>query len=132
MFIRPFSNPGFAAVLSLALLIKPAHADEFDRAGVRIRDVMAYHHIPSVTVAVAQRGKIVWEEGFGWADVARRIPATPHTAYSLASISKPVTATALMILAERGAVDLDKPINDYLGQQKLTAHVGDVNNATLR
>jgi CubicO group peptidase (beta-lactamase class C family) len=114
------------------LSTSPATADDFDRARAEIRDVMAIHNIPSVVVAVAHNGKIIWEEGFGWADVAKRIPATTHTPYSLASISKPVTATALMIFAERGAIDLDKPMNDYLGHQKLVARIGNVSDATVR
>src|SRR5437762_2824051 len=47
-----------------------------------------------------QRRQDFLEQGFGWADRARRIPADEHTLYSLASISKPFTATALMTLVE--------------------------------
>ncbi len=71
-------------------------------------------------------------EAFGWADRERRVVATPHTLYSLASISKPITATALMVLVERGVVDLDRPIDDYLGTATLTAHLGDARDATVR
>ncbi len=77
-------------------------------------------------------GVIIWEEGFGWADRENRIPADEHTMYSLASISKPITTTGLMILMERGELDLDTPINDYLGDAKLKAWVGDPNDATVR
>jgi CubicO group peptidase (beta-lactamase class C family) len=123
-----------AGLFGIALLLtaRTATADEFDTVRVRIRTVMAYHQIPSVVVAVAQRGKIIWEEGFGFADIEKRIPATPHTPYLLASVSKPVTATAVMILAERGAIDLTKPMNDYLGEAKLTTSIGDVRDATVR
>jgi CubicO group peptidase (beta-lactamase class C family) len=74
----------------------------------------------------------VWEEGFGSANREREIRATPHTMYSLASISKPITATALMVLVERGLVDLDKPVNDYLGEEKITGYAGDASGATVR
>jgi len=47
------------------------------------------------------------------------VKASPHTMYSLASISKPITATGLMILVERGLIDLNKPANFYLGEGKL-------------
>jgi CubicO group peptidase (beta-lactamase class C family) len=87
---------------------------------------------PSLAIAVAQQGEIVWEEGFGWADRERRIPATAHTPYSLASVSKPITATGLMVLRERGLLDLDRPIDDYLGPAKLGARVGDARDATVR
>lgn len=123
-----------AALFGLALLLGAAlaQADQFDSARVRIRNVMTAHHIPSVTVAVAYQGKIVWEEGFGWADIGKRIPATPHMQYALASISKPITATALMVLVERGAIDLDRPIDDYLGPHKITARIGQASDATVR
>ncbi|MFB3789614.1 MAG: serine hydrolase domain-containing protein [bacterium] len=87
---------------------------------------------PSLAVAVARDGQIVWEEAFGWADRENRVPAHEHTMYSLASISKPFTATALMILVERGQVDLDKPINEYLGDSPLTVHVGRAEEVTVR
>jgi CubicO group peptidase (beta-lactamase class C family) len=121
-------------VLSVPMLLVagPACADEFEIVRAQIREVMDFHNVPSVSVAVARNGTIIWEESFGWADLERRIPATPHTLYSLASITKPVTATALMMLVERHQIDLDKPMNDYLGAQKLVAGVGDARDATVR
>jgi CubicO group peptidase (beta-lactamase class C family) len=88
--------------------------------------------VASMALAVAHGGDILWEDAVGWADRERRIPATPHTMYSLASISKPITATALMTLVERGAIDLDAPLDDYLGDARLTAHVGSARDATVR
>lgn len=88
--------------------------------------------IASASLAIAQNDQILWETGFGWADRAAQRPADEHTIYSLASISKPITTTALMILVERGLIDLDAPINTYLGTSKLTAHLGDDNDATVR
>lgn len=70
--------------------------------------------VPSITVAVAESGRIVWEEAFGWADLESRVRATPHTMYRLGSISKTITATGLMILVEEGKVDLDGAAIDYL------------------
>src|SRR5205809_7326381 len=87
---------------------------------------------PSVAVAVAKDGQIVWEDAIGWANREQRIPATTNTIYPLASISKPITATGLMVLVERGQVDLDLPINTYLGPAKLTGLAGDARGATVR
>ena len=106
--------------------------DRFDGVRALIRQRIANGLEPSITVAVAQRGKIIWEEGFGWANREDRIPADENTMYSLASISKPFTATALMTLVQAGKIDLDKPINDYLGDVKLKARIGDANDATVR
>jgi CubicO group peptidase (beta-lactamase class C family) len=106
--------------------------DSFDGVRSLIRQQITERPVPSVAVAVARDGRIVWEEAFGWADRENRIAATPHTMYSLASISKPITVTGLMILKERGLIDLDRPINDYLGDAKINVRVGDPATATVR
>jgi len=112
---------------------QPAAApDQWDGVRALIRQTMAASNLPSVAVAVAKEGRILWEEGFGWADVERQLPATPHTMYSLASISKPITATALMRLVEQGRIDLDQPANRYLGAGQLTGLAGDASGATVR
>ncbi len=92
----------------------------FAKARTLILDLIKNSNVPSVSVAVAQHGKILWEESFGWADRERMIKATPDTMYSIASTSKPLTATGLMVLAERKKVDLDADINTYLGGPRLT------------
>jgi CubicO group peptidase (beta-lactamase class C family) len=71
---------------------------------------MTERQLPSITVAVACDGKTLWEEGFGWADREARVAAKEHTVYSLASISKSFTATALMTLVEKKRIDLDRPV----------------------
>ena len=128
-----------AAGAGLLLLARPGgaqdparRADKFDPVRAAIRRVMDSTGVPGVAVALAQNGRITWEEGFGWADRERRIPATEHTMFSLASISKPITATGLMRLVEERKVDLDAPANQYLGLGKLTGLAGDANQATVR
>jgi len=118
--------------LILLVLVRPAAADEFDAVRSRIRREIASTNAPSIAVAVARNGRIIWEEGFGWADREKRFPATEHTMYSLASISKPITATGLMLLVQAGKIRLDRPVNDYLGAAKVRARVGDAAQATVR
>ncbi|MBL8268635.1 serine hydrolase domain-containing protein [Steroidobacter sp.] len=121
------------ALLAGTVFITPSSwADRFDAVRDHIRAGLIEHSVPSITVAVAQDGKILWEEGFGWADREKRIPATEHIMYSLASISKPITTTGLMTLVQAGKVNLDAPANDYLGNAKLRARVGDARDATVR
>lgn len=108
-------------------------ADElFTKVQQEIEKSLEREKIPSLTAAVVRDRRIIWETGFGWADQKNHVRATHHTPYSIASISKPVTATGLMVLVEAGRVELDKPVNDYLGDAKLTAHSGDSREATLR
>lgn len=68
-----------------------ARADQFASVRALIHKQMLERQVPSVAVAVARDGKIIWEEAFGWANREERIAATPHTMYLLASISKTAT-----------------------------------------
>jgi CubicO group peptidase (beta-lactamase class C family) len=103
----------------------------FDTVVQAIQTAIVESGIPSVAVAVARDGEIVWERGFGWADRETRLRSSEHVMYSLASITKPMTTTALMILRDRGLIDLNRPINDYLGDAPLTARIGDASDATV-
>jgi CubicO group peptidase (beta-lactamase class C family) len=103
-----------------------------DSLRAHIRRVLDSTKTPSMAVAVAKNGRIIWEEGFGVADLARGTPATPSTVYSMASISKPMTATGVMKLVEQGKIDLDRPANDYLGSAKITGLAGPATAATVR
>lgn len=117
------------------LLLNALHLtaqERFDRARALIQQKTTDGSVPSISVAIAQHGKILWEEGFGWANREERVPATESTMYSLASISKPFTATGLMTLVQAGKIDLDKPINAYLGDAKLHARIGNADDATVR
>lgn len=124
--------PMFWAVTGSAQQPSAPRGDRLDAARAAIRQVMDSSQVPAIAVAVARNGNIIWEEGFGWADRENRIPATPHTMFSLASISKPITASGLMRLVEEGKVDLDAPANRYLGSGKITGLAGDAEQATVR
>lgn len=99
-----------------------AAPDRWEKARTFILGKMKKEGLPSIAVAVARDGKIIWEEAWGMANIEKGIPATPQTMYSLASTTKPITATGLMVLVERGLVDLDKPANLYLGAGRLTGY----------
>lgn len=97
---------------------------------------MARLKIPGLSVAVAANGKLRWSTGYGLADVENQVAARPDTIYRWASISKPVTAVAVMQLAEQGKIDLDAPIQTYLPTfptkpwpitpRQLLAHLGGI------
>jgi CubicO group peptidase (beta-lactamase class C family) len=87
---------------------------------------------PSVAVGAARNGRIVWEEGFGWVNKQKKVQATPHTMYSVGSISKPMTATAVMVLKERGLLELDRPANTYLGEARLRSYAGAPEDVTVK
>ncbi len=69
---------------------------------------------PGLSVTVVHNDAVVWSNAYGWADIDANLPATTDTLYLVASISKIVTATALMQLHEAGMFNLDEPINNHL------------------
>lgn len=70
--------------------------------------------VPGLSVAVAVHGRIVYADGAGNADLENAVPATPQTVWNIGSVSKVITAVAVMQLVERGKVSLDDPIQKYV------------------
>jgi CubicO group peptidase (beta-lactamase class C family) len=98
----------------------------------RVNSGLEQRNVPSVSIAVARGGRIVWERSFGWADREKQIQATPDTVYSLASVTKPMIATGLMVLVGEGKVDLDAPVERYIGPGRLTVYEGRAEDVTVR
>ena len=74
---------------------------------------MSRNSIPGLSAAVVLDGKPDWSQGFGMADLENYSPATSSTLFRLGSVSKPISATAVLELWERGALDLDAPVQKY-------------------
>lgn len=119
-------------VLAIGLMTPSASPGRFARVRAMILEAVQKGGAPSISIAAAEGGRVVWEESFGYADKEKKIEATPDSLYALASISKAFTGTGLMVLAEKRLLDLDKPVNEYLGDPGLTAHVGSADQATVR
>jgi CubicO group peptidase (beta-lactamase class C family) len=135
---RKFMKPIILTVISVALFglhlaaAEPALPEQFTSVREFISNSISGGRAPSVAVAVVKDDKLLWAEGFGFADLAEKRPATSESIYLLASVSKPITATGLMLLVDRGQIELDKPANDYLPGAKLQAVRGSANDMTLR
>lgn len=76
--------------------------------------------VPGLAIAVVEGGRLAWSRGFGLANVARGTPVDDETLWEAASLSKPVFAYAVLQLADRGGIELDRPLvayarPDYLG-----------------
>lgn len=76
----------------------------FDRL---LTSFLAEHGIPGASVCVSRNGKIIYARGFGWADAADERPVEPDSLFRIASVSKPITAVAIMRLVEQGKIALD-------------------------
>ena len=79
-----------------------------------------YRQVPAICVGISVGEETVHLAGHGVADLATASPATPSTRFRVASHSKLFTATAIMQLHERGALDIDGPVRDLLGEEWTT------------
>jgi len=93
--------------------IDSACREVFDKHRESIPQRMKKHHIPGLSIAVVDREGILWSAGFGRTGKGNQ-PVTPETLFSIQSMSKTFTATAVMIAVQDGLVDLDTPITKYL------------------
>src|SRR5882672_8273136 len=90
--------------------LTPAKIARIDSA---ITAVIDRNHIPGLAIAIVVEGKIRWQKAYGLADVENAVPAETSTVFRIASVTKPLTATAAMQLAEHGKLDLDAPVQKY-------------------
>ena len=121
-----------AVVATTVQAAEPHAPAAYDAIRRDIETRIADGRLTGVAVALTRGGRIVWEEGFGWADREAGRHATSHSAFSVASTTKPFTTTAMMTLVAAGKLDLDAPANDYLGRNKIVDASGPADGATLR
>ncbi len=95
----------------------PVEELPFDGEGLRteLEAVFTKNELMGLSVALITDGAVTWQGSYGLADAGRQIPVTNHTIFRIASISKTVTAMALLQLWETGKVDLDADVSTYLG-----------------
>jgi CubicO group peptidase (beta-lactamase class C family) len=79
-----------------------------------IPPLLRVHNVPGLNIALARRGRMVWESAYGYADAKLRRPMTPDTVFHSGSLAKAYAATAIMQLVEQGRLNIDDPINRYL------------------
>jgi len=96
---------------SIRLIYDPATADK------RIDDFMQRLHTRSGfngNVLVARKGKIIYQNSFGWADHLHRDSLQIDSQFELASVSKPFTATAILKLVEQEKIGLNQTVNEFI------------------
>jgi CubicO group peptidase (beta-lactamase class C family) len=128
------------------LLLTPIHFSAQEKATISreqiikieglIRATISESKIPGLSVAIVNDRQLRYSNGFGLADLENSVPAKPITVYRLGSLTKTITATAVMRLSEQGKLDLDAPIQKYcpafpvkqwtLTARQLLAHLGGV------
>ena len=125
LILRMFKKIICAALCSVLLfsITSPAHAagsvsvaqslekmtDEY------LKKTLPDDHVAGAAVSVVKDGKVLFEKGYGYADLERKVPVDAEsTSFQIASVSKVFTATAVMQMVEKGKLSLDKDVNSYL------------------
>ena len=102
------------------------------------RKAVKEQNLPALSIAVGVNGRIVWAEGFGYADLERQIPAGPDTQFRIADVSIPLTSAAVGLLLEKQKLHLDAEIQTYVPEfpkkpwpvtvRQLMGHIAGVRN----
>lgn len=113
-------------------------ADKTAKIEALITSLMSRQGIPALSIAIVTDNQLRWQRGYGMADIENFVPAKAATVYRIASVTKPITAVAVMQLAERGKLDLDAPIQKYVPTfpykpwtvttRQLLGHLGGIRN----
>lgn len=97
-----------------------------------IQEMMKLFHVPGVSIAVVRDFKVQWTKTYGAADVVTDAPVTQETRFQAASISKPVTAFAVLRAVDSGKLSLDEDVNNYLKSWKVPVNEYTEGGVTLR
>lgn len=105
----------FMLFMAIALPCLSVNAQINEQVDKYIAGQMSKYHIPGLSLAVVKDQQIIYQKGYGLANVELSVPAKEESIYMIGSITKNFTASAIMLLAEEGKISLDNPIQGYLG-----------------
>ena len=97
-----------------------------------IKEEMSRNDITGLSIALIDDQQVVWQTGFGYADLENGIRATPETVYRAGSIAKLLTASAIMQLAEAGKIDIDRPLVEALPEFSIKSRYVQTDQVTPR
>lgn len=97
-----------------ALLLVAAIPIQHTKTTTAVEEFMKATGAVGLSIEVWEEGHQIYSRGFGWENREERIPASPDTVYRLGSVSKPITAIAIMNSVEKGRLDLDKDIRTWV------------------
>ena len=109
----------FAAEPASALSKRPEVAAALEVYDAWVEWTARNRDQPAVSIGIVYDQDLVFAKGYGWADIAKKVPATPATAYRIASISKTITAHAILQLRDAGKLQLDDPLTKWIPELKL-------------
>ena len=107
-----------AIAATFLLVLAPLRAEAPPSIAAALQSFVDSHTLAGAVTLVADRDKILDVETVGFSDIAARKPMTKDAIFWIASMSKPITATAFMILVDEGKVSIDDPVEKYLPEFK--------------
>src|SRR5687768_10526188 len=104
----------YAISIALLLLLLAPLAARQDKTDEFITAQLREQNIPGLALAIVENGKIIKAEGYGYADLERKIPITPSTVLKIASVSKQFLATGIMVLVQDGKLSVNDPVSRHI------------------
>ena len=115
MAVSTTLHPNPKDVPSVALAApSPEWAAAVDQGRLSARAGLVAQNLPGLSVAVGVGGDIVWAEGFGWADMEKRVPVAPGMRFRIGHTSKALTSAGVGLLLEKGRLHLEEEIQTYV------------------
>jgi N-acyl-D-amino-acid deacylase len=111
---RVLRGPGYNQPLAAYNVSFGPQDKRFANYDSSMKEFMREHRVPGVSIAVTNHGKVVLARGYGYADIAQREQVKPHSLFRIASLSKPITAVAILQLIEQGRLKLDDNVFEVL------------------
>ena len=103
----------FGSILSHAADPQSSYFEAIKEFEKFVKEQMALDKAPGLSVGF-MKGDFTWTKGFGFSDLENKVPAKPESSYRLASITKTITAIAVLQLVEAGKIDLDAEVQTYV------------------
>lgn len=123
----------FLVPIALSAQEKSKSVEQFvEDIDKKIPQILEDFSIPGAALAIIEKGEIVLQKGYGFADIEKGVKVDLQTGFNVGSISKPVAAWGVMKLVHEGKIDLDSPVEKYLTRWHLPASDFDSDKVTIR
>jgi D-alanyl-D-alanine carboxypeptidase len=115
-----FARAALAIIVLCACSHQPTRAnmklpaDWHSQVDTIANGALRHQHLAGLSIAVGRNGTILYARGYGYRNLAKRLPATPTTIYNIASMTKQFTAACVMLLQQDGKLSVDDPISKFL------------------
>ncbi|MGV3485223.1 MAG: serine hydrolase [Planctomycetaceae bacterium] len=129
---RVLRGPGYREATAPYRISTGPQVERFSHFDRLMQDFMQEHRIPGASIAVAEQGEVVFARGYGYADMAVQEPVRPESLFRIASLSKPITAVAILQWVERGKLKLDDPVFEVLDYETAIEAAGDSFDPRMR